>query len=148
MTWTIEMSNKELARKTEVERVIDHRITQKEAANKLGVTERQFRRILQRYRQEGDGGLVSRKRGKPSNRRTDAEIRDTARKFIEAPIMKGFGPTLMAEKLEKKKGICLSKETLRRMMIEADVWKAKTKKIEEPHYSRPRRKSRRRAGAD
>lgn len=141
MTWTIEMSNKELARKTEVERVLDHRITQKEAANKLGVTERQFRRILQRYRQEGDGGLVSRKRGKPSNRRTDAEIRDTVRKFIEAPIMKGFGPTLMAEKLEMKKGICLSKETLRRMMIEADVWKAKTKKIEKPHFSRPRRKS-------
>ena len=136
------MSNKELARKTEVERVLDHRITQKEAANKLGVTERQFRRILQRYRQEGDGGLVSRKRGKPSNRRTDAEIRETVRKFIEAPIMKGFGPTLMAEKLEIKKGICLSKETLRRMMIEADVWKAKTKKIEEPHFCRPRRKSR------
>lgn len=142
MTWTIKMSNKELARKTEVERVLDHRITQKEAANRLGVTERQFRRILQRYRQEGDGGLVSRKRGKPSNRRTDDEIRETVKEFIEAPIMKGFGPTLMAEKLEMKKGICLSKETLRRMMIEADVWKAKTKKKEEPHFSRPRRKGR------
>ena len=68
MKWThvvyclIEMSGKELARKTEVERVLDHRITQREAANKLGVMEHQFRRILQRYRQEGDGGLVSRKR--------------------------------------------------------------------------------------
>ena len=54
------MASKELARKTEVERALDHRITQREAANKLGITERQFRRILQRYRQEGDGGLVSR----------------------------------------------------------------------------------------
>ncbi len=43
------MSSKELARKTEVERVIDHRITQREAANKLGVSERQIMRILQRY---------------------------------------------------------------------------------------------------
>ena len=49
MTWTIAMSTKELARKTEVERVLDHRITQKAAASKLGITERQFRRILQRY---------------------------------------------------------------------------------------------------
>jgi DNA-binding transcriptional regulator LsrR (DeoR family) len=60
MKWAIEMSGKELALKTKVEWAIDHRITQREAANKLGITERQFRRILQRYRQEGDGGLVSR----------------------------------------------------------------------------------------
>ena len=75
MKWThevycvIEMTSKELARKTEVERALDHRITQKEAAARLGISERQFRRILRRYRQEGDGGLVSRKRRKPSNRK-------------------------------------------------------------------------------
>ena len=75
MKWThevycvIEMTSKELARKTEVERALDHRITQKEAAARLGISERQFRRILRRYRQEGDGGLVSRKRRKSSNRK-------------------------------------------------------------------------------
>ena len=73
MKWThevycvIEMTSKELARKTEVERALDHRITQKEAAVKLGKSERQFRRILRRYQQEADGGLVSRKHRKPSN---------------------------------------------------------------------------------
>ena len=135
MTWTIAMSSKELARKTEVERVIDQRITQREAASKLGVSERQIRRILRRYRQEGDGGLVSRKRGKPSNRRTDTEVREAVQKYIKEPIMKGFGPTLMAEKLAMQKGICLSKETVRRMMIEEGIWEAKTKKKEEPHLS-------------
>jgi|GEM_PF-2382717 hypothetical protein len=39
MTWTIEMSSKELARKTEVERALDHRITQTAAASKLGISE-------------------------------------------------------------------------------------------------------------
>lgn len=121
------MSNKELARKTEVERVLDQRITQKEAAKKLEVSERQFRRILYRYRQEGDGGLVSRKRGKPSNRKTDTETREEVRKFVYDPIMKGFGPTLMAEKLGIKKGILLSKEIVRQLMIESDVWKVKSK---------------------
>lgn len=142
MTWTIEMSNKELARKTEIERVLDKRNTQKEAAKRLGISERQFRRILRRYRQKGDAGLVSRKRGKPSNRKTDGEIREVVRKFVCDPIMEGFGPTLMTEKLEIKKGIRLSKETVRRLMIESSVWEAKTKKKEEPHYSRPRRKHR------
>jgi hypothetical protein len=44
MEWTIEMSSKELSCKTEVERVIDLRITQKEGARRLGVSERQMRR--------------------------------------------------------------------------------------------------------
>jgi len=63
------------------------------------------------------------------------------REFISDPIMKGFGPTLMAEKLAIKKGIRLSKETVRKKMIEG-VWAAKTKKKKEPHYSRPRRRHR------
>lgn len=67
MTWTIEMNGKELARKTLVEKVLDKRITQKEAASKAGVTERQMRRIIKRYQINGDSGLVSCKRGKPSN---------------------------------------------------------------------------------
>jgi len=142
MKWTIEMSKKELSRKTEVERVLDQRSTQKEAAKRLGMSERQFKRILRRYRQEGDGGLVSKKRGKPSNRKTKAEIWEEVKEFVSDPITKGFGPTFMAEKLEIKKGIRLSKETLRRLMIASGVWEAKTKKKEEPHYSRPRRKHR------
>ena len=52
--------------------------------------------------------------------------------------MLGFGPTLLAEKLEEYKGIRLSKETLRKTMIQAGVWKAKVKKKVEPHYARPR----------
>jgi hypothetical protein len=37
MKWTIEMSNKELARKTEVERALDQRITQKEVEKYFGL---------------------------------------------------------------------------------------------------------------
>lgn len=142
MKWTIEMSSKELTRKTEVERVLDQRMTQKEAARRLRVSERHFRRILRRYRHEGNAGLVSRKRGKPSNRKTNEEIRELVRDFVCDPIMEGFGPTLMAEKLELIKGIRLSKETVRRLMIESGVWEAKSKKKQKAHYRRPRRKSR------
>lgn len=142
MKWTIEMSNTELTRKTEIERVLDQRIPQKGAAKRLGMSERQFRRILRRYRQEGDVGIISRKRGKPSNRKIETEIREAVREFINDPIMQGFGPTLMCEKLAIIKGIQLSKETLRGLMIESGVWEAKTKKKKEPHYSRPRRKHR------
>lgn len=96
----------------------------------------------QRYRLEGVTGLVSRKRGVPSNRKMEAAIREIVDNFINDPLVKSFGPTLMAEKVEQMKAIRLSKETLRKMMIEAGVWKSKVKKKVEPHYARPRRKHR------
>jgi transposase len=142
MKWTIEMSNEELHRKSEIENVLENRGSQKEAAHKLGISERHFRRILQRYRKEGLAGIVSKKRGVPSNRRLSQDIREVVERFINEPLMKGFGPSLMAEKLEEYKGIRLSKETLRKTMIQAGVWKAKVKKKIEPHYARPRREHR------
>ena len=142
MTWTIEMNAKELACKAEIERVEEKRTSQKEAAARLEISERQFRRRLQRYRLEGVVGLVSRKRGVPSNRKMEAAIRVMVEDFIHDPLVKGFGPTLMAEKVEQMKGIRLSKETVRKMMIEAGVWESKVKRKIEPHYARPRRKHR------
>ena len=75
------MSDKELARKTIVERVLDKQMTQKKGAEKLNITERHFRRILRRYRQEGDAGLVSRKRDQPSNRRIEKATLEDVRKW-------------------------------------------------------------------
>ena len=86
--------------------------------------------------------MVSRKRGLPSNRKTEEAIREIVEGFINDPLVRGFGPTLMAEKIEQMKDIRLSKETVRKMMIEAGVWKSKVKKKIEPHYARPRRKHR------
>ena len=76
MNRTLEMSAEELFRKTIVDRMLlDGRKTQKEGAKALKVTERHFRRILKRYCQEGDAGLVSRKRGRSSNRKTEGHYR-------------------------------------------------------------------------
>jgi len=140
MTWTIEMNAKELACKAETERVEEKRTSQKDAAARVGISERQFRRKLRRYRLEGVVGLVSRKRGVPSNRKIEAAIREIVDNFINDPLVKGFGRTLMAEKVEHMKGIRLSKETVRKLIIEASVWKSKVKKKGEPHYAFPRRK--------
>ena len=139
MNRILEMSTKELLRKTIVEQVLDGRIRQKEAAERLKITERHFRRILRNYREEGDAGLVSRKRGQVSNRKTDKETLNKVIEFICDPLKKGFGPTFMAEKQEDMQGIKLSKETVRKEMIRCGVWEAKSKKKEKIHPARPRR---------
>ncbi len=60
------MTDEELKRKTYLDKAIDRRITQKAAAEALGISERQVRRLIRRYRQEGEAGLVSHRRGKPT----------------------------------------------------------------------------------
>ena len=65
----IEMSNEELLRKSAIEGVLEIRESQKVVSARLGISERQFRRLLPRYRREGLSGLVSKKRGVLSNRK-------------------------------------------------------------------------------
>lgn len=139
MTRTIAMTAEELRRKTIIEQAEEKRITQKEGAEKLGVSERYFRSLLSRHRQQGDAGLVSGHRGKPSNHRMKETKRQEIVEFMDDPIFEGFGPTLLMEKLEELKGINVSKETMRQIMIEEGKHYPKTKKKKIPHPQRERR---------
>ena len=89
------MSDKELAR-LEVLRDLDQRgLTPVAAAQLLGLEQRQVFRLLKAYRAEGAAGLVSQRRGRPSNRRQPAELRATALAIIRERYW-DFGPTLAA----------------------------------------------------
>lgn len=66
---TVTMSGKELRRGHVIRQVLDRKLTQVKAATVLDLSPRQVRRLMTRVRQEGDGGLVHRGRGQPSNRR-------------------------------------------------------------------------------
>lgn len=138
MKWTIEMTEDELHRKSIVEQAIEKRITQKEGSEKLGISERQFRRLVNQYRQKGVEGLVSGHRKKPSNNRLEEAERQAIEELLTEPIYEDFGPTLLAEKLEEYKGIKVSRETVRQIMIEAGIHHPKVKK-KKAHPQRERR---------
>jgi transposase len=142
MKWTITMTQEELNRKTVIEQANDKRITQKEGAARLGTSERHFRRLLFRYRKQGDIGLVSQQRGKPGHRRLKEEKRKVIEEFIQEPRLEDFGPTLMAEKLEEYTGIQICKETMRQVMIEAGLHQARSRRFEKAHPERERRERR------
>jgi transposase len=114
-------------------------ITQKQAAEEIGVTERQVRRLLRKLRQKGDRAVLHDLRGRPSNRRLPAEMEQRAVVVLSDPVYRGFGPTLAAEYLEKRHQITVSKETLRRWMAKAGLWKAGRRRVMEVHQWRPRR---------
>ncbi len=114
-------------------------ITQKQAAEEIGVTERQVRRLLRKLRRKGDHAVVHDLRGRASNRKLPAEVERCAVQILSEPVYRGFGPTLAAEYLRKQHGIAVSKETLRRWMADAGLWRAGQRRIGEVHQWRPRR---------
>ena len=114
-------------------------ITQKQAAEEIGVTERQVRRLLRKLRRKGDRAVLHELRGRPSNRKLPAELEQRAIAVLSDPVYRGFGPTLAAEYLHQRHQITVSKETLRRWMAKAGLWKAGRRRVVEVYQWRPRR---------
>src|SRR5271157_4701870 len=94
----LRVSDREL-RRLEVLRDVDRGGLQVHAtAQLLARSEHQVRRLLKAFRAEGVAGLISKKRGRPSNRRTTAAVRAAALWIVRRNYA-DFGPTLAAEKL-------------------------------------------------
>lgn len=116
-------------------------LTQKQGGEQLGVTDRWVRELVARMREEGDGGILHRLRGRASNRKIEEKRRRKAVQLVKAKYG-DFGPTLASEYLAQREGIEVSKETLRQWLIEEGVWRRKKRRVEEVHEWRPRRSCR------
>ena len=112
---TLTMSAKEVDRLEIIGRVVERRLTQRAAAARLGLSLRHVERLCHAFRRHGAAGLVSRKRGRPSNRKLAEAVRAHAVDLVRARYA-DFGPTLACEKLTEQHGCALSRETLRRWM--------------------------------
>lgn len=132
------MSAQELDRLSVIERVLDKRLTQVKAGVQLGITTRQLRRLIKRYRDNGAEGLVSRKRGKSSNRAYPKTFKSHVISLIKAHYH-DFGPTLIAEKLVERHDIQVSHETVRQWLLEAGIWHDRRQRSKPVHQPRHRR---------
>jgi hypothetical protein len=132
------MSAKELDRLEVLGRVAERRLTQRQAVEQLGLSERQVRRLCRALGHHGAAGLVSRKRGRPSNRKLPAAVREKAVALVRERYA-DFGPTLAGEKLAAQHGVAVSTETLRQWMIGADLWVPRAQRPRRAHQPRHRR---------
>jgi transposase len=110
--------------------------TQAEAAQLLGLSVRQIRRLQRKLEAGGDAAIVHGLRGKPSNHQADSKFKASV---LEAYRQRypDFGPTLASEKLAEE-DLAVCPQTLRRWLIEAGLWQRKRRR--EAHRSRrPRR---------
>ena len=114
-------------------------ITQRQAAEEIGQSERHIRRLLKKLKAKGDAAVVHALRGRRSNRKLDEKTKQAALKILGREVYAGFGPTLAAEYLADKHDIHVGRETVRNWMIEAKLWRAQRQSIEKIHEWRQRR---------
>jgi hypothetical protein len=120
-------------------------LTTAAAGRLLGLGRRQVFRLVKAYRVEGPTGLISKRRGRRSNRRKPEALRCAVLTIIRQWYW-DFGPTLAAEKLREDHGIALGRETLRQwMMGSRAVARSQTAQTHPPAAAAAR--LRRRAGA-
>ena len=122
-----------------LKRAKDGVVTQRQAAEKMGVSDRWVRKLLVRMKTDGDGVVVHGLRGRASNRRIDQQTQARSVELLKQPEWHDFGPTFASEQLAKRHSIDVSKETVRGWMVAAGVWKAKPRKLGEAHFWRARR---------
>lgn len=117
----IAMSERDLQRIEVLSKVIDGRMTLVSAAHVLELSTRQVRRLLERINTGGAASLRHKAIGRPSNNRISDSARDYAVTLVGERYA-DFCPTLAAEKLAERDGLRVSRETLRRWMVDAGLW--------------------------
>jgi transposase len=122
-----------------LKRAQDGVVTQRQAAEKMAVSDRWVRKLLVRMKTEGDAVVVHGLRGRSSNRRIDEQTQARVVELLKQPEWYDFGPTLASQQLAKRHGIDISKETVRAWMVAAGLWKSRPRKLGEKHFWRPRR---------
>lgn len=75
MKEVLTMTLKEVKRLKIVNEFVNGTITQIEAATYLSLSERQLRKIVKRFKEEGDKGVINKSRGPTSNRKTKTDIK-------------------------------------------------------------------------
>ena len=115
------MSTKERQRLEVIGHLKHGKTTVVKAAATLGLTERQMYRILNRYRHQGDSGLVHQLRGHCSNRGYTQSVRSEVIQLYQ-DAYPDYGPTLFAEMLAQHHDLVIDSDTLRRWLKQRGLW--------------------------
>jgi hypothetical protein len=134
----MQMSSQELTRLRIMIDLADSRISVEAAAALMGLGQRQVFRLRRAFAIDGPSALISRKRGRPSNRRHGETFRRTVMTLVRQHYP-DFGPTFAVEKLASCQGLRVGVETLRQWMIADGLWIDRRHRRVSPHQPRRRR---------
>ena len=133
----ITLSTREIERLRIIHKVMDRNMTQIEASEILGITDRQIRNIITKIKEKGDQGIAHRNRGRAAPNKMREELEDRIGEIIKKKYA-DFKPTLASEKLSELHGIRVGREKLRQIMISKGIWRVRRHK-KEVHQWRERK---------
>ncbi len=114
------------------------RITAQQAADTLGLTVRQVRRLRQTVRTRGPEGLTHGNRGRPSHNRCSAELRAQILALARGRYA-GLNDHHLTEKLTTVDGLAVSRATVRRVLRAAGIAPPRRRRPARHRSRRPRR---------
>lgn len=121
------MKRKDAERLRVIQKVIDKHLRQVEAGEILELCERPVRRVVVAVRERGPAGVIHGSRGKPSRRKVAEQVKAKIL-FLLKERYEDFGPTLAAETMAERREARVSRETLRKWMVEAGVWQVRLRR--------------------
>ena len=124
---TLRMSVEERRRLVVLSRVKEAELSLVRAAELLGISYRQVKRLWARYQSQGDAGVVHGLRGRASNRQAAVGLRERVLDLYREKYS-DYGPTLAAECLAADDGVLVPVNTLRRWLTQAGVWQRRRKR--------------------
>lgn len=110
--------------------VINKKITNGEAAKKLGLSVRQVQRLKAKVQQDGKTAVIHKLKGRVSNHHIDPQIKQALLNEIKLKYP-DFKPKFATEKIQEKHNISLTSQTIRVWMAEEGLWKVRKQKTPE-----------------
>ena len=134
----ITMSTKELDRAEVLCKLRQKALSQTQAADILGISSRQVRRLYKGYKKMGAKALISKKRRGRGNHQLPLGLKEWALALIKEHYQ-DFGPTFAREKLVEVHKIKISVGLVRMLMISEGIWIGKKIKKKRVFQLRERR---------
>ena len=131
------MNRKEQKRLLVMNEVEKERVKVREAAEVLGISERQGWRILAAYREEGAAGIAHGNRGRTPVHVLGEEIRE---RVVELAGQKyaGFNHSHLTEMLQEREGVKISRPSVRRILLAVGMGSPKTRRASKHRRRRER----------
>ena len=131
------MNQKEQARLSVLNSVLEYQVAIVQAAEVLGVSPRHARRLLAAYRQDGATALAHGNRGRcPHNAIPSAEAAAVVE--LATGHYEGANHTHLTELLSEREGIDLSRPTVRRILAKAGIGSPRSRRSPQHRFRRQR----------
>jgi transposase len=132
------MTKKELVRVHVIKSLIEDKMTSRDAAEVLNLSERQIKRLKVGVKKEGEVFVIHKNRGRKPKHTIPGEIGDKI-VFLARNKYKGVNYTHLAELLREHEGITISQSSVSRILKAKGIKSRKKHRPPKPHRSRERK---------